>query len=624
MTCLSKDNDIADTSSTNAQSSELILAASVGDFFRSLGDGIDNLLDGNGDQQEEKEQETTTNTASPPKKPTIDFRGLTREQNREIQELLTKHGYSPGPADGLPGNKTKSAIRAYQEDNGLSVDGLPSESLLQHLSAKSTPLDPITTSPDLGSHSVSTPVILQGSRGVADTGAAGDGIGGSDSGSRGLDPDGSFLTVEVHPGNPDIVFAGSTKFGLGIYRSSDGGRTWEDANSGIKKLGLGTKRYPPISKIQASSGSGVVYLGTGYQDPLFKGGSGKVYRSKDYGKTWTEVTGKKSLIGIPQLQGAILDLAVDSKNSNRVVVGTGGQGVFLTNDAGETWEKIIGASAPIGKTDYYNITRFNAKDPKQIIVSGFSDYTGNTIPNPGCFFGGCDNTGKTFPGTTGKAPIGLQISRDDGKTWNKLAAPGLTLITDIEIDASSNTIYASTRAFKTPLPGLFGENKGVLKSSDFGATWTQINDKSGANLSKVPILSLELDPKSSTIFSVKGIPGELFYSENGGLSWKSISKLSEAKNESDAYALSGLPSNIFIGDVKIQNDRILVPTTKGLYIDDFGQVESSEISTVTESEIGDPSCATNFLTIEVNEERCGFRLTEDGRVFFSRKSDPRS
>jgi len=40
-----------------------------------------------------------------------------------IQKRLTELGYDPGPIDGLMGNRTRKAIRKFQEDSGLSVSG---------------------------------------------------------------------------------------------------------------------------------------------------------------------------------------------------------------------------------------------------------------------------------------------------------------------------------------------------------------------------------------------------------------------------------------------------------------------------------------------------------------------
>ena len=56
----------------------------------------------------------------------------------DVQSALNRAGYNPGPADGVYGPRTRNAISAYQHDNGLTVDGEPSASLLQHLLSRRT------------------------------------------------------------------------------------------------------------------------------------------------------------------------------------------------------------------------------------------------------------------------------------------------------------------------------------------------------------------------------------------------------------------------------------------------------------------------------------------------------
>lgn len=50
-----------------------------------------------------------------------------------IQQALAEHGYGPGRVDGVMGDDTRRAIRAYQRDAGLKVDGVATVQLLDHL-----------------------------------------------------------------------------------------------------------------------------------------------------------------------------------------------------------------------------------------------------------------------------------------------------------------------------------------------------------------------------------------------------------------------------------------------------------------------------------------------------------
>jgi peptidoglycan hydrolase-like protein with peptidoglycan-binding domain len=52
---------------------------------------------------------------------------------REVQSLLAAQGFDPGPVDGVAGSRTEGAIRAFQEEDGLAVDGRASARLLQRL-----------------------------------------------------------------------------------------------------------------------------------------------------------------------------------------------------------------------------------------------------------------------------------------------------------------------------------------------------------------------------------------------------------------------------------------------------------------------------------------------------------
>ena len=63
-----------------------------------------------------------------------DLESLTgRAVIKKVQSYLSRLGYSPGPADGIMGSNTRTAIKAFQRDNGLYVDGKINEELIEHL-----------------------------------------------------------------------------------------------------------------------------------------------------------------------------------------------------------------------------------------------------------------------------------------------------------------------------------------------------------------------------------------------------------------------------------------------------------------------------------------------------------
>jgi len=64
-----------------------------------------------------------------------DAQGLTLAERKEIQDRLTAAGFDTQGADGVIGDKTTAAIRAYEQARGLTVTGIASKTLLAHLRA---------------------------------------------------------------------------------------------------------------------------------------------------------------------------------------------------------------------------------------------------------------------------------------------------------------------------------------------------------------------------------------------------------------------------------------------------------------------------------------------------------
>jgi hydrogenase-4 component B len=59
--------------------------------------------------------------------------GLETEAVRDIQRQLQAHGYKPGAVDGLLGPRTCNAVRRYQKEAGLEVDGVLDQKLQNHM-----------------------------------------------------------------------------------------------------------------------------------------------------------------------------------------------------------------------------------------------------------------------------------------------------------------------------------------------------------------------------------------------------------------------------------------------------------------------------------------------------------
>jgi uncharacterized protein (TIGR02594 family) len=65
-----------------------------------------------------------------------------REEIRNIQHALAQKGFDPGIIDGVWGRRTEGALRAFQQDRGLQVDGIPGPITRAALFGSATPVTP--------------------------------------------------------------------------------------------------------------------------------------------------------------------------------------------------------------------------------------------------------------------------------------------------------------------------------------------------------------------------------------------------------------------------------------------------------------------------------------------------
>jgi photosystem II stability/assembly factor-like uncharacterized protein len=148
--------------------------------------------------------------------------------------------------------------------------------------------------------------------------------------------------IRVHPTNPDLVYAAVLGHSYdphperGVYRSKDGGKTWEkvlyrDDRSGAIDLSMDPKNPD------------VLYAATWqvYRTPwsMESGGPGSaLYKSTDGGTTWTEITKNK---GLPTGLWGKVGISVSGADSNRVyaIIENENGGVFVSDDAGATWTR---------------------------------------------------------------------------------------------------------------------------------------------------------------------------------------------------------------------------------------------------------------------------------------------
>ena len=172
--------------------------------------------------------------------------------------------------------------------------------------------------------------------------------------------------VRVHPSNPDVVYVavqGDRWKGTsdrGIYRSTDGGRTWtqllkgENAFSGASDLSMDATN-PRILYAAMWDHQRTPWM-------VRSGGLGSgLWKSVDGGDTW-----KRAQEGLPKLVGKI-GVAVSPANPDRVyaIVEAENGGLFRSDDAGKTWRQMSGDRLIQTRSWYYmNVTA----DPKNADV----------------------------------------------------------------------------------------------------------------------------------------------------------------------------------------------------------------------------------------------------------------
>ncbi|MBC2838456.1 sialidase family protein [Robiginitalea sp. SC105] len=165
-----------------------------------------------------------------------------------------------------------------------------------------------------------------------------------------FDQQGSYSTgcITLDPQNPSTVWVGTGEnvggrhvaYGDGIYRSRDGGDSWEN---------LGLKQTEHISKIIVHpDNSDVVWVAA--QGPLWnKGGERGVYKTTDGGATWTRVlgnaewTGATDLLIDPRDPDVLYAATWDRHRTVAALLGGGpGTGIHKSTDGGDTWVELTG------------------------------------------------------------------------------------------------------------------------------------------------------------------------------------------------------------------------------------------------------------------------------------------
>ncbi len=261
----------------------------------------------------------------------------------------------------------------------------------------------------------------------------GDGVWKTTDGGRtwsniGLNDTRQISKVRVHPTNPDLVYVAAQghvwgpNAERGVFRSKDGGKNWQKVLFKDDSTGAADLAMDP-------SNPSVLYAGLWQANRtpwmLVSGGKGSgMYKSTDGGDTWTEITRHP---GLPAGLWGNIGISVSGANPRRIyaIIEANEGGVFRSEDAGATWARVNDERKLRQRAWYY--TKIYA-DPKNADLV----YASN---------------------------VNFQVSRDGGKTWSDLNPPhGDSHDAWIAPDNGDRLIE--------------GDDGGAAVSTDGGRTWT--------------------------------------------------------------------------------------------------------------------------------------------------------
>ncbi len=174
----------------------------------------------------------------------------------------------------------------------------------------------------------------------------------------GLEQTKHISQIRVHPTNPDIVFVGAFghAFGpnpeRGVYRTKDGGKSWEQVLFKSDKAGV-------IDLVMNPSNPDELFaimweFERKAWGPKTGGPDSGMWKSTDGGDTWTEITYNPRLPEGGRGRTGITMSAADSKKVYALIDSETKPGLYVSNDLGENWEFVSNNFQIIGRPFYYS------------------------------------------------------------------------------------------------------------------------------------------------------------------------------------------------------------------------------------------------------------------------------
>ncbi len=276
-------------------------------------------------------------------------------------------------------------------------------------------------------------------------------------------------------GGSDIVLAGT--YGEGLYRSADGGMTWEPVEAGPTAPAFRTIVPDPLD-------AAAILAGT---EPA------RLFRSRDGGLTWNELraiaelppSGEWYLPYSPRA-GAVRNVYAPG-DGRRLLASVEVGGLLDSPDGGETW-----SIAPVIQDDDIHHITGHPADPSLLYASlGYAALKRD--------------------GDRGDYRLGgIGRSRDGGKTWEKVE-DDYTRVTLVP-RATPSLLLAG------PAPNV-GRNGRIVVSSDGGDTWEPASD--GIEVPMEDMVERFIEAPDDTVWAICS-GGRLLRARPGEWHWESL------------------------------------------------------------------------------------------------------
>lgn len=249
----------------------------------------------------------------------------------------------------------------------------------------------------------------------------------------GLEDTRQIPRIRVHPKNPDLVYVAALGHvwgpndQRGVFRSKDGGKTWERILHRGNKAGA-------IDLILDPTNANIIYAGFWevYRKPwtLESGGPGSgIFKSTDGGDTWTELTRNP---GLPKGMIGKVGITVSPANPDRIwaLVEAEDGGVFRSDNGGQNWTRVNEERRLRQRAWYYTRIYADPKNADSVYVLNVqffkSNDGGRTYTNIGVPHGdnhdlwiAPDDPNRMIESNDG----GANVSFNGGRSWTEQDQP---------------------------------------------------------------------------------------------------------------------------------------------------------------------------------------------------------